>query len=301
MKIPFLKLSKIFLPISILLVVASIVTLLYPGPRLSIEFTGGTLMEYRLPEGKTNDDLKAALSLFADAKEEFANVSIAKTREGSYFVRSQSLSNEKHVALQAHLKETLGDVQELQFNTIGPTVGQSLKQRSLLALVAATLAIIAYIALAFRKIPRKLNPWRFGMIAVVALLHDIFITVGIFTLLSYYTTFQVDTLFISALLSIMGYSVNDTIVIFDRIRDNLEEERKMQDFGQLAELSLQQTITRTINTGLGALIMLFALFFLGSESIRWFILTLIIGTIIGTYSSFFIATPLLVFWRKKTN
>jgi preprotein translocase subunit SecF len=134
--------------------------------------------------------------------------------------------------------------------------------------------------------------------AIVALLHDIIITVGIFTILSYVTTFQLDTLFISALLSIMGYSVNDTIVIFDRIRDNLSQEGG-KDFGELAERSLRQTLGRTLNTGLGALIMLFALFFLGSESIRWFILTLILGTFIGTYSSFFIATPLLVAWKKK--
>jgi preprotein translocase subunit SecF len=301
MKIPFIKLSKIFLPISIVLVVASVIGLFYPGPRLSIEFTGGTLMELVLPEDKTTSDLEAALDSFSGATLALQNASIARTREGSYFIRSQSLSNEEHLALVAHLHQQLGSVKELQFNTIGPTVGQSLKQRALLALGAATLAIIAYIALAFRKIPRKLSPWRFGMIAVIALLHDIFITVGIFTVLSYFTTFQVDTLFISALLSIMGYSVNDTIVIFDRIRENLQEERKLQDFGALAELSLQQTVSRTINTGLGALIMLFALFFLGSESIRWFILTLIIGTIIGTYSSFFIATPLLVYWRKKTK
>lgn len=124
---------------------------------------------------------------------------------------------------------------------------------------------------------------------------------GIFTLLSHFTSFQMDTLFVSALLSIMGYSVSDTIVIFDRIRDNLFAEGKRGDFTEIAERSLRQTVARTLNTGLGALIMLFALFFFGSESIRWFILALIVGTLVGTYSSFFIATPLLTLWRARKS
>lgn len=293
----FLGLSKYFIPLSILLMVTSLVLMVTPGLNLSIEFTGGTLMEFQLPEGKTKEDLSMALRTSPMA----LTPSISQTKTGTYFVRTQNLGNEDHIALFEHLQKSLGsELQELQFTTIGPTVGASLKRRAVYALLLATVAIILYIALAFRKVPRRLSPMRFGIIAVVALLHDILITVGIFTLLGQFTTFQVDTLFVTALLSIMGYSVNDTIVIFDRIRDNLHQhENRTEDFALLAERSLRQTMTRTINTGLGALIMLFALFFLGSESIRWFILTLILGTIIGTYSSFFIATPLLVYWKKK--
>ncbi len=300
MPFSFTRASKFFIPLSVLLCIASLVLLFYPGPRLSIEFTGGTLMELHLPEGKTGTDLETALKSFKKGTETLANVSITKTRSESYFVRTVTITNEEHLAIVDHLKKQLGStLRESQYNTIGPTVGTTLKRRALLSLSVATLAIVAYIALAFRKIPRRLNPWKFGVAAIVALLHDILITVGIFTILSYFTTFQVDTLFISALLSIMGYSVNDTIVIFDRIRDNLQQDGSSKDFGALAELSLQQTLTRTLNTGIGALIMLFALFFLGSETIRWFILTLILGTFIGTYSSFFVATPMLVHWRKN--
>ncbi|OGJ55427.1 protein-export membrane protein SecF [Candidatus Peribacteria bacterium RIFCSPHIGHO2_01_FULL_51_35] len=296
----FLRLARIFLPVSLLLMAASVVMLITPGLRLGIEFTGGTLMEFSLPEGKDRDALIAALDSFENENVSLESATVSKTKTDSYFVRTESLTNEEHLALAAHVQKTLGEVKELQFTTIGPTVGASLKNRALYALIIAAIAIILYVAVAFRKVPRKLSPIRFGVIAVVALLHDIVITVGIFTVLSHVTTFQVDTLFVTALLSIMGYSVNDTIVIFDRIRDNLGlgEERHLS-FADLAEKSLKQTMTRTLNTGLGALIMLFALFFLGSESIRWFILTLIFGTVIGTYSSFFIATPLLVYWKKK--
>lgn len=296
----FVRASRFLLPISGLLVLASLVLFFKPGPQVSIEFTGGTLMELDLAEGKTDADLKNALASFEGA--ELDGASISKTRTDTYFARTPTITPEEHNALIAHLNTTIGEVQELQYTTIGPTVGASLKRKAFWALFAACVAIVIYLAAAFRKIPKSLSPWTFGMSAIAALVHDIAITVGIFTILSHYTTFQVDTLFVTALLSIMGYSVSDTIVIFDRIRDNLNEEGKRGgDMIEIADRSLKQSFTRTINTGLGALIMLFALFFFGSESIRWFMLALIIGTVIGTYSSYFIATPLLVYWKKKTN
>ncbi len=293
----FLRLSRLFLPFSAILVAASAVLLFAPGPRLSIEFTGGTLMEFALPTGKTKDDLAQAIASFTHGGKTLEAPLFSVTKTNTSFVRVPTLTNEEHTALLTHLNGTLGTVQELQYTTIGPTVGSGLKQRAGWALVAASVAIIAYVAFAFRKIPKSLSPWRFGVAAIVALIHDLAITMGLFTILSHFTTFQVDTLFVSALLSIMGYSVSDTIVIFDRIRDNLAGNNR-GEFGEIAEQSLRQTMTRTLNTGLGALIMLFALFFLGSESIRWFMLALIVGTIVGTYSSFFVATPLLVYWKR---
>lgn len=294
----FTRLAGFFLPVSAVLVVASLVAFVYPGPKLSIEFTGGTLIELRLPEGVTMERLETALRDVRFGEAALADVDVT-AGGGSYFVRTQTIDNNEHAQLLAALAEDLGDVQELQYTTIGPTVGASLKTRALYALVAALVAIVLYVAAAFRKIPSHLSPWSFGIVAIIALLHDVAITLGIFTILSHVTTFQMDTLFVSALLSIMGYSVSDTIVIFDRIRDNLFAEGKRGDFTRIAEQSLRQSLTRTLNTGLGALIMLFALFFFGSESIRWFILALIVGTLVGTYSSFFIATPLLALWRKR--
>ncbi len=295
----FLRFSRLALPLSALLIVASFVVFFSPGPQVGIEFTGGTLMELSLPETATQEDLSAAVASFQREGAPLQGVTIARTRTDSYFLRTPTLSSDDHTVFLAHIESSLGEVQEQQYTTIGPTVGSTLQKRALWALVAAGLAIVLYLAIAFRKIPRHLSPWSFGISAIIALLHDVIITIGLFTVLSWYTTFQIDTLFITALLSIMGYSVSDTIVIFDRIRDNLLlEGRKGATFDVIAERSLLQSFTRTINTGLGALIMLFALFFFGSESIRWFILALIAGTIIGTYSSYFVATPLLVLWQK---
>lgn len=288
----FIRASRFLLPLSLVLSCGALALLLYPGPRLSVEFTGGTLMEIQLPEGKTKEDLAAILP---------ENTSLTATRAGSILIRSRALGNEEHRALGEQIEKHLGPSPELQFTTIGPTVGRSLRVRALWAITVASLAIILYLAFAFRKIPKSLSPWTFAISAIIATLHDTLITLGIFTIMSQYTSFEMDLLFVSALLSIVGYSVNDTIVVFDRIRDNLFLSAHREDFAVIAERSLWQTLTRTINTGTGALIMLFALFFFGAESIRWFVLTLIVGTVVGTYSSFFVATPLLVYWKARSS
>jgi len=295
-----IKPSKYFMSLSALLVAISIVLIAYPGPKLSIDFTGGTLMELKIPSSSGKEDLESAFGAltFSDGAK-IGYFAVSATKAGTMFVRMRDLTNEEHLSLAKHLNETLGETQELQFTTIGPTVGSSLKRRSAWALLIASLAIVAYIAFAFRKVPRRLSPWRFGVIAVIALIHDVLITTGIFVILSRYTAFEFDTMFITALLTILGYSVNDTIVIFDRIRDNLITQNRGEDFPVLANRSLNQSITRSLNTVITTLIMLFALFFFGALSTKWFVLALIIGIVSGTYSSIFIAVPLLVYWRKK--
>lgn len=255
-------------------------------------------MELALPADVTSEAVQAAVASY-EADPAIGNVEYSATKNGSVLLRLRDLSNEEHLALLAHIQAQVGAVEERQFTTIGPTVGDSLKQRSAWALIIASAAIILYIAFAFRRVPRKLSAWRFGIIAVITLIHDVLITVGVFVILSHITNFEFDTLFITALLTIIGYSVNDTIVIFDRIRDNLSNQGRNEPFEVVAERSLWQSVPRSINTSVSTLIMLSALFFLGSESIQWFVLTLIVGAIIGTYSSIFLATPLLVYWRKS--
>lgn len=293
-----LKPAKFFLGLSTALMLTSIALLFIPGPKLSIDFTGGTMMEISLPEGTEKSAVEEVLSTF-ESEVPLGNIALSQTKDNSIIMRMRDISNDEHIALQQHLRNEIGQVRELQFTTIGPTVGSSLKQRSFWALTIAAVAIVLYIAFAFRKVPRKLSPWRFGIIAVVTLIHDVLITVGIFILISQVTAFEFDTLFITALLTIIGYSVNDTIVIFDRIRDNLQEQGRKEPFADVADRSLSQSIMRSINTSVSTLIMLSCLFILGSESVRWFVLTLIVGALIGTYSSLFLATPLLVYWKKK--
>ncbi len=228
----------------------------------------------------------------------FAVSSVKSSTGGaSESIRMRSLSNEEHVALVGYLQKTFGQVTELSYNTIGSSVSASLKQNSFIALTIASLAIIAYLAFAFRRLPRKMKPWKFGVLAVVGFIHDVVIVSGIFVIIGRFTNFEFDPLFVTALLTILAYSANDTIVIFDRIRANMTSESKSEDFGVTVARGLQQCVTRTINTAVAALIMLVCVFLLGSGSIHWFILALIIGTVIGAYSSYFVAASLLVYWR----
>ncbi|MFA5272778.1 MAG: protein translocase subunit SecF [Candidatus Peribacter sp.] len=296
-----IKLSKVFLAVSTVAMIASIVLFFVPGPMLSMEFTGGTLMNIVPPAGTTKADIQSAMESFRTVDDKsLGYFTLSMTREGDLLIRSRTLTNEEHLALLAHLEQQAGGtIEEKQFTTIGPTVGETLKRRSVYALIFASIGIVLYIAFAFYRVPRKLSPWRFGVFAVVAMLHDILITSGIFIILSRLTNFEFDTLFITALLTVLGYSVNDTIIIFDRIRENVAFADKHEDFALTAERSLRETIVRTLNTSVTTLIMLFCLFFLGSESVRWFILALIVGIGLGNYSSYFVATPLLVFLRKK--
>ncbi|OGJ81820.1 protein-export membrane protein SecF [Candidatus Peribacteria bacterium RIFOXYC2_FULL_58_10] len=296
----YLRIANVFLTISAIAVAASVVLFITPGPRLSIEFAGGTLMEIRTAADTQKQAVIDALDAFTlKDGTRLDHSTVSSTKGGTFLLRMRDMTNEDHLALLTHLQSTLGNAEEMQFNAIGPTVGASLKTKSLLALGVASLAIILYLAFAFRNVPRRLNPWKFGILAVVALIHDLLITSGIFTVLSRFTTFEYDTLFVTALLTTLGYSVMDTIVIFDRIRDNINYQQRGETFEQLVTRSLKESIIRTLSTGTTALFMLIAMFFFGASSIRWFMLALIVGTLIGTYSSFFVATPLLIYWRKR--
>lgn len=296
----FIKPAKIFVPISTLLVVTSLVLFfIAPGPNLSIDFTGGTLLELNAPD--TSKEQLEQMLYGTDLATPLENVSINATQDGTYLLRMRSLENDEYLAVNDTFNSQITNYEELQLTTIGATVGSTMKTRSFWALLIAMAAIVLYIAFAFRGIPRKYSPWRFGFTAIITLFHDVMITVGIFTVLSHVTSFQMDTLFITALLTILGYSVNDTIIIFDRIRDNLHDQGRKEAFAEVANRSLNESLRRSINTSLSTIIMLLALFFLGSESIRWFVLTLIVGMIIGTYSSIFLATPVLSYWQSRSK
>jgi len=295
----FLRPAKFFFTLSAILTLISIVLFFAPGPVLSIEFTGGTRMEIVVADAsKTRSDVQSAFAGFKDLE---LSPTVNSGEPQHFLVRMRGIDNDQHLALLAYLPSVLGEVEELQYTTIGPTVGASLKVRAIYALIVASLGIIFYIAFVFRKIPRRYSPWKFGVVAVATLLHDIMITVGVFTILSHYTGFEVDTLFVTALLTILGYSVNDTIIVFDRIRDNLMDDMHRETFASLSNTAVNQTWKRSFYTSFSTLIMLFALFFLGSSAIQWFVLTLIVGISLGTYSSIFVAMPLLVMWSGKKD
>ena len=293
----FRTFGKICTTLSGSLVLASIILIIVPGPKLSIDFTGGSLLELQLPEHAGKEEVVMSLRLFDNDQHPLGNVAVSETREKTFLLRLRTLSSEEHSALLLHLQKDFSHVTELQFTTIGPTVGSSLQKRAILALFLAMIAIVLYVAFAFRNIPKRYSPWKFGIIAVLALIHDVSITTGVFVILSHTTSFEFDTLFVTALLTITGYSVNDTIIIFDRIRENLSLQSKADTFEMIASRSLLQSLTRSLNTSISTIIMLIALFLLGPANIQWFILALVIGFIIGTYSSIGLATPLLVYWK----
>lgn len=293
----FLKPAKYFFILSAVTAAASLILLIVPGPRLSIEFTGGTRAEFSVPAGTTAEKVRSALAAF----DHDIGASVNMLQSGNALIRSRGLDEAMHAALLTHLQTSLGDIKEVQYTTIGPTVGTTLKHRAVVALLVASLGIILYLAWAFRKIPRRASPWRFGIIAVVTLLHDILVTVGIFVVLSRITSMEFDTLFVTALLTILGYSVNDTIIVFDRIRDNLFLSTRSETFAELANTSVNQTWKRSCYTSVSTLIMLVAVLLLGSPATFWFLLTLVVGITLGTYSSIFVAMPMLVYWHEWSN
>lgn len=282
-----------------ILTAIALALLIFPGPTLSIEFTGGSLLELKLPETVTKENLMMAMRKTGDADLSFENMNISATREKTFLLRLRTLSPEEHAQLLEHLKKEFGHLVELQFTTIGPVVGSSMAKRAVVALIVALISIVIYIALAFRNIPARYSPWKFGVTAVISLIHVVLMTMGIFVILSHTTSFEFDTLFVTALLTIIGYAVNDTIVIFDRLRENLTSQNRTETFEAIASRSLIQSLSRSLNTGVATFIMLISLFFLGPANIQWFILALIIGFAIGTYSSIGLATPLLVYWRGR--
>lgn len=193
-------------------------------------------------------------------------------------------------------KNAAGEI--IKSETVGPIVGKETTENAIKSVGVASLAIILYIAYAFREIPKPYSPWKFGISAVVALLHDVFVVVGIFSLLGHFYGVQVDSLFVTALLTIIGFSVHDTIVVFDRIRENLNKDFR-KPFAVVVNESLVQTLGRSLSTSLTVLLTLLALLLFGGESIRWFVVALFVGIFSGTYSSIFNAAPFLVLWEEK--
>ncbi|MEK7162548.1 MAG: protein translocase subunit SecF, partial [Patescibacteria group bacterium] len=217
--------------------------------------------------------------------------------ERGFSMRSRELSGPEADQVLAAFSQ-LGDIQDSNSYTLSSSLGREVAIRSLWAIALVLLAIVFYIAWAFRKVSIPVSSWFYGLFAVVALFHDIFIPLGVFSLLGKFKGVEVDTLFVTALLTVLGFSVHDTIVVFDRVRENLKNQIKNESFEEAVDRSLWQTLVRSINTSLTVLIVLVSLYLFGAESTRYFSLALIIGIIAGTYSSIFIASPLLVTWNN---
>jgi len=279
----------------------SVGSMLYFGLNFGIDFTGGALVEARYEVG-VPDKAQIEEALTASG---FSGSSVREGEEGTYFIRTASISDEQRLALEDILSiNDASPVSLERFTEIGPTIGQELRSKAGVALLLVMVAIVLYVAFVFRHVSRPLSSWVYGTTVIVALLHDIIVPVGVFAILGYVFGAQIDTLFVMAILAILGYSVNDTIVVFDRVRENLRrniERGRKEEFALTVGKSLDQTFVRSVNTSMTTLLVLTALFFLGPDATQDFALTLIVGVIAGTYSSLCLASPLLVTverWRK---
>jgi preprotein translocase subunit SecF len=296
---PFIKYTKWWFILSILIILAGIGAMVNNKVKTGsfmqygIDFTGGTQMELRFTNNPDNQTNTLATVINGVVPDEVSQITV--TDQNSYIIQGKTLTNDQYEAVKDAIKTKIGSFEEVKYNTIGPKIGDTLKQKAIFAISLALIAIVLYLAYAFRKVPKRISPWRFGICAVVALLHDVLSTVGVFALMGY----EVDALFITAILTVIGFSVHDTIVVFDRIRENLKFQGRDDSFAQVADLSLNQTLSRSINTSLSTLITLFALYMFGAPSLKTFLFALLFGIFIGTYSSIFIATPMLVLWQGK--
>lgn len=298
-----IKFRTVSLTLSTLLAIGSIVAIGVLGLKVGIDFKGGELMELRFKQPVKIEQIRTALEagLPADKAGEkdakLPHASVAPASGDTYILRLASDDQKQAEAVRTYLNGKVGENDQVRFERVGPTVGKDLTNKAILGVILASLAIILYIAWAFRKVPQPTNSWQFGLTAIIALIHDLLITSGAFAILGATLGFEVDSLFITALLTVMGFSVHDTIVTYDRIRENLLHNPH-QDFEETVNSSIRQTIVRSLNTSLTLLLMLVALLVVGGASIRPFISALTIGVFIGTYSSIFVAAQLLVVWQK---
>ena len=293
----FIGKRKYWFILSGTLVVLSMIFVSIWGLNYGIDFTGGSLMEIKTVDASLDKQVIEA-SLDELGIQEYI---VQPSGDNVTLIRTPNLTKEQHAQilddLSTKVEEQSGTLQESKYNSIGPTIGKELESKALTSMIAVLIAIVAYIAFAFRKVSFPVASWKYGLSAIIALAHDAIITIGLFSLLGHLLNFQVDTLFITALLTIMGFSVHDTIVTFDRTRENLFSGHDLT-FAQVLNKSINETITRSINTSLTTLFVLLAVFFFGGASIQQFVLTMIFGIIIGTYSSIFLASPLLMSWYK---
>lgn len=295
-----IKYRKIFYFISGILILISIFSMIFFGFKFNIEFTGGSLLEGEYKTIKpSNEEILNILNQF-----NLKDVVIQSTENQSLILKFSEVNENIHQQIKNFLNELGIKInkenvfQEHRFESIGPMIGSELKRKSMLAIFLILLLIIIYITYAFRKVSYPVKSWRYGVTTVITLFHDILIPLGVFSLLSHYKNVEIQASFIAAFLTVVGYSVHDTIVVFDRIRENLFKNLKM-DFGEVINKSINQTLWRSINTSLTVLLALLAIYFVSGATLKYFSLILLIGIGIGTYSSIFIASPLLYSWVLK--
>jgi preprotein translocase subunit SecF len=279
-----------FFLLSLLLLIPGIISMIGFGFRLGIDFSSGTVMTLRFSPAVEQATLRDQMAQLG-----YPDATIQKTSGGDYLIRTKDINTDQKVALLAGLKSGLKtEVTVRDFNTVSPLVAGEVARNAAIAVGIASLFMIIYIAFAFRHMP---SPFKWGFSAVIALLHDVLIVMGIFSILGWAIGFQVDSMFITAMLTIVGYSINNTCVVYDRIRENVRKGIS-KDFAVTVNASILETMARCINCSLTVLLTCLAIYLFGGITIQQFIMALLVGVVIGVYDSIFVAGPLLVLWDR---
>lgn len=289
-----IKRRYLFFLISLIVIVPGVLALIFWKLPLAIDFTGGSMLEIQFPAGTTAPQPADIIAVYDGLNVQ--DPQVQSSDQGVFVIRSKEIPEETKTQIVNEINTKFNtQVILLRFDTVGPSIGKEVATRAAGAVGAAALAILIYITFAFRGVP---HAFRFGTSAVIAMLHDILVVVGIEAILCHFLGWEVDSLFLTALLTVIGFSVHDTIVVFDRIRENSNIYRKLP-FETVVNHSVVQTMDRSINTSLTVMLTLLALTLFGGVTIRHFVLILLIGVFSGTYSSIFNASPILVVWENQ--
>jgi preprotein translocase subunit SecF len=290
---------RIYLSIAGCLVALALVSLFGYGLKQGIDFQGGTLWSFTL--GDNGPSVADVRGFFTDKLGAGDAVISRDEASGTYLAKLGALTEEQRTSFTEQLVAQYPDFAEVSYSSIGPSVGAELRNKSITALLFVLLGISLYIAFAFRKVYRPVSSWKYGIVTLITLFHDVSIPTGLLAYLGHSAGVEIDGNFVVALLVIMGFSVHDTIVVFDRIRENLFHNRSQKSFEMVVNDSVNQTMARSINTSFTLILVLLVLFFAGPATLHYFILTLLVGVTLGVYSSIFVASPLLLVWHNLSG
>ncbi|MDP2656236.1 MAG: protein translocase subunit SecF [bacterium] len=292
--INIVKTRRIWLTFSTVMFVLAVIAISVWGLRFGIDFTGGSILEVEYAQDVPSlDTIRSQIEPL-----NIGDVDVKGSGEKGVILRFKEVDQPIHQAIIDALHAS-GDLTENSFDSIGPVIGNELRTKSTWAIGIALVLILAYISYVFRKVSHTVASWKYGVIAIVALLHDVIFVIGIFSVLGQFAGIEITAAFIAAFLTVLGYSVNDTIVVFDRIRENLL--KRGGQFEDVVSMSLNQTIMRSLNMSATVILVLLAIILFGGETLQYFALALLLGVAVGTYSSIFVASPLLVVWHNYTR
>ena len=289
-----IKYKLVWIAISIFMIVAGLLVIFVYKPTFGIDFTGGTLVELKNPNNITIEQVREKLSTAYQG----SDIIIQESGTNQFILRAKVQTESDYKDFESKVRTALPGSDILRHESIGASVGQNLTQKAIYGIIIASVLIIAYLAYAFRSVPRQVSSWSFGTIAIIALIHDLIFSFSVYTLVGKFAGYEIEGMTVVAALTILGFSVHDTIVVFDRIRENMIKHPGLS-ISENANNSVNQTIARSLNTSLTVILVLVAMFLLGGATIKPFVLMMIVGIGVGTYSSIFVASPVLAWWYER--